>query len=109
MISSLKGILTHSGNNEILLDVNGVGYGVFITKKVSDNLPPIEGELRILTFLDVKETALTLYGFYDEKEQEIFKLLISVSGISSKIGSYDFVTRGISGNHRTHNRKSIYG
>lgn len=84
MISYLRGKLSVIQNKEIILDVNGVGYGVFITKKVKEHLPEINEEMSLITFLDVKENSLTLYGFFDVKEKEIFKLLVSVNGISSK-------------------------
>lgn len=89
MISLLKGKLIHRNKNEIILDVNGVGYQIFISKKVSDfiNDKPTDAssELTIHTHLDVKENSLTLFGFIDEKEKEMFKLLISVNGIGPKI------------------------
>ncbi|MBK7157624.1 MAG: Holliday junction branch migration protein RuvA [Ignavibacteria bacterium] len=89
MISLLKGKLIHRNKNEIILDVNGVGYQIFISKKVSDfiNDKPtdVSSELTIHTLLDVKENSLTLFGFIDEKEKEMFKLLISVNGIGPKI------------------------
>jgi len=84
MISYLKGKLLIIGNNEILLDVNGVGYSVFVSRKVRENLPELNEDFSLITYLDVKENSMALYGFYDVKEKEIFKLLISVSGISSK-------------------------
>lgn len=84
MISYLKGKFSAIQNNEIILDVNGVGYGVFITKKVKEHLSELNGEMSLITYLDVKENSLTLYGFFDMREKEIFKLLISVNGISSK-------------------------
>lgn len=84
MISYLKGKLINAGSNEILLDVNGVGYGIFVSKKVKENLPEQGLEYSLITYLDVKENALTLYGFFDLREKEIFKLLISVNGISCK-------------------------
>jgi holliday junction DNA helicase RuvA len=84
MISFLKGKLIVAGKNEILLDVNGVGYSVFISKKVKENLPELNEDFSLITYLDVKENSLALYGFYDVKEKEIFKLLVTVNGISSK-------------------------
>jgi Holliday junction DNA helicase RuvA len=84
MISYLRGILKHRFRNEILLDVNGVGYSVFVSKRVLESIPALNEEYSLITYLDVKENALNLYGFFDEKEKEIFKLLISVSGISAK-------------------------
>jgi Holliday junction DNA helicase RuvA len=84
MISYLRGTLKHRFRNEILLDVNGVGYSVFVSKRVLESIPALNEEYSLITYLDVKENALNLYGFFDEKEKEIFKLLISVSGISAK-------------------------
>lgn len=84
MISYIKGTLRNKHRNEILLDVNGLGYSVFVSKKVLESLPALNEEYSLITYLDVKENALTLYGFFDEKEREIFKLLISVSGISAR-------------------------
>ncbi len=84
MISHLRGTLKYKHRNEIVLDVSGVGYSVYVSKRVLENLPDINEEYSLITYLDVKENALNLYGFFDEKEKEIFKLLISVSGISAK-------------------------
>ncbi len=109
MISLLKGKLIHRNKNEIILDVNGVGYQIFISKKVSDfindKLTDVSSELTIHTLLDVKENSLTLYGFIDEKEKEMFKLLISVNGIGPKIAhnilthiSFEEIVSLISGN-----------
>jgi holliday junction DNA helicase RuvA len=84
MISYLKGKLISAVNNEIILDVNGVGYSIFISKKIKENLPELNEEYSLITLLDVKENSLTLYGFFDVKEKEIFKLLVTVNGISSK-------------------------
>ena len=109
MISLLKGKLIHRNKNEIILDVNGVGYQIFISKKVSDfindKLTDVSSELTIHTLLDVKENSLTLYGFIDGKEKEMFKLLISVNGIGPKIAhnilthiSFEEIVSLISGN-----------
>ena len=85
MISSLRGKLVYKSNNEIILDVNGVGYQVFVSKKVIERLKDLDTEHTIITYLDVKENSLQLYGFADEKEKGMYKLLISVSGIGPKI------------------------
>lgn len=85
MISYLKGKILFKRSAELIIDVNGVGYQVFITKKISE-LNKSEGdEISLFTYLDVKENVLNLYGFYDEKEKEIYKLLISVNGIGTKV------------------------
>lgn len=97
MISSLRGKIIYRKNNEIVLDVNGVGYQVFISKKVADKIQIVTlkdaidfinnkgPEITLVTLLDVKENSLTLYGFIDEKEKEIYKLLVSVNGIGPKM------------------------
>ncbi|MEO8446983.1 MAG: Holliday junction branch migration protein RuvA [bacterium] len=85
MISLLRGKLIHKNKNQVILDVNGVGYHVFISKKTSEKLTEINSEYTVITHLDVKENSLQLFGFIDEKEKEIYKLLISVSGIGTKI------------------------
>lgn len=85
MISSLRGNLIYKRNNEIILDVNGAGYQVFVSKKLSEKVTELNTEYSVITHLDVKENSLQLYGFIDQKEKEIFKLLLSVSGIGPKI------------------------
>lgn len=85
MIASLRGKIISIKGTEILIDVNGVGYHIFITKRLSDELPGIDSEFMVITHLDVKETSLILYGFADEKERELFKLLITVNGIGPKL------------------------
>ncbi len=84
MISSVKGILESAGKNEITVDVNGIGFNIFVTKSVMNSLPALNSEIKIITYLDVKENALNLYGFSDVREKELFKLLLTVSGISCK-------------------------
>ncbi len=84
MIVSLKGKILKRTKGEFVIECNGIGYQVFITKKLSENIPESADEINILTYLDVKENSLVLYGFFDEKEREIFKLLCTVSGISAK-------------------------
>jgi len=93
MISLLRGKVIHRKNNEIVLDVHGVGYQIFISKKLADKISrqstvisaDLDPDVTVITFLDVKENSLTLYGFTDEREKEIFKLLISVNGIGPKM------------------------
>ena len=85
MISSLRSKLIYNSNNEIILDVNGVGYQIFISKSVREKLTELNSEYSIITHLDVKENSLQLFGFISEKEKEVFKLLISVSGIGPKL------------------------
>ena len=85
MIASLRGKLISKGRNEAVIEVLGVGYYVFLSRTASELLSAIGEEYQVLTYLDVKENSLQLYGFSDLREKEIYRLLISVSGIGPKI------------------------
>lgn len=84
MIGYLKGKIISAKPTQIILDVNNVGYLIYISistfEKISDQ---IEVSLYIHTY--VREDALNLYGFYTEAEKEMFELLISISGIGPKV------------------------
>ena len=84
MISLLKGTLISKSGNEIILDVNGVGFSVHVSGKVRESLPAAGETFSVITYLDVKENSLMLFGFHDEREREMFRMLISVSGISAR-------------------------
>ena len=85
MISHLKGILYRKSPTEIVVDVNGVGYAVSIPLSTYEKLGETGFAVTILTYTYVREDILQLYGFATEAEREIFRLLISVSGIGPKI------------------------
>ncbi len=86
MIAQLTGILIDSTFTEAILDVNGVGYQVLIPMSTFDKLPrPDEKKsVTLLTHLQVREDALTLFGFATRQEREVFELLITVNGIGAK-------------------------
>lgn len=84
MITHLSGRLIEKTPTYVVIDCNGVGYFVNISLHTFSSLPETEG-LRLYTHLQVKEDSHTLYGFVDKMEREIFRLLISVSGIGSNI------------------------
>lgn len=84
MITFLRGKLIYVNNSELIIDVNGVGYSVHASKKLYSEIKD-KTEVSLFTYLDVKETSLQLYGFYDQKEKEIFKLLLTVNGIGTKL------------------------
>jgi holliday junction DNA helicase RuvA len=85
MFSHLKGILYRKSPTEIVVDVNGVGYAVSIPLSTYEKLGDTGSSVTILTYTHVREDILQLYGFATEAEREIFRLLISVSGIGPKI------------------------
>lgn len=85
MITSLKGSLTEVSPTSITININGVGYEVLIPLSTFDRLPKVDSECRILTYLHVREDILQLYGFSTHEEKDLFKLLISISGIGPKM------------------------
>lgn len=85
MIAFLEGKLSTIQEESLVVNVNGVGYQVFIPVSVA-NLLPAKGEMVALHIhTAVREDAITLYGFFLEKELALFKLLITVSGIGPKV------------------------
>ena len=85
MIGYLRGKVLYKNINTIILDVNGVGYEVLCSTSAADTLTvKKEGELYIYT--QVKEDAITLFGFINLEERAFFHKLISVSGIGCKMG-----------------------
>lgn len=80
MIAFLKGRLVEKTPTDIIIDCNGIGYQVHISL-YSYSLIKEQEAIQIYTYLQIKEDAHTLYGFIEKIERELFKLLISVSGI----------------------------
>ncbi len=84
MFAYLRGQLEHIDENYIVIDVNGVGYKVYIAASIFDKLPQKHHEVKVFTYLHVKEDIMDLYGFIDREQQSMFELLISVSGVGPK-------------------------
>jgi Holliday junction DNA helicase RuvA len=84
MIYRLVGELVSKKEDFIIVDVNKVNYKVFISPKTHDLLPETGEELKIYTYLNVKEDALDLYGFSTELELGFFEKLISISGVGPR-------------------------
>ena len=82
MITHLKGKLAEKNPTHVVIDCNGIGYFVNISLHTYSNLTDNE-TIKLYTHLQVKEDAHTLYGFSSLAEREIFRLLISVSGIGT--------------------------
>lgn len=86
MITFLHGRLTHALPTQATIDVNGIGYEVFIPLSSYDKLPAVGQSLEILTHLHVREDAQVLYGFMTPAERDLFRLLVNhVSGIGPKL------------------------
>lgn len=84
MISFLNGTLSAVTVGSIIINVNGIGFEVFAPARTIDSMPPVGSEVTVYTFLSVKEDDLSLYGFTDRDELDIFKLLITVNGVGPK-------------------------
>lgn len=83
MISRISGTIEELGPNYAVVDVNGVGYKLFVTADALHTLK-IGTKAKMWTHMAVREDALDLYGFPNKNEQEFFALLITVSGIGPR-------------------------
>ena len=86
MISSLRGRLQSIGAGSAVIDVNGVGYQVFMPTSTLSGLGRLGKEVFLYTNLVVREDSLSLYGFSAEEELELFQILLGVSGIGPRLG-----------------------
>ena len=86
MISYIRGEFVAVEKEKVIIDVGGVGYGIFVPESAMGLLPQIGNEVKLHTYLNVREDAMQLFGFLTRDDLEIFKLLIGVSGIGPKGG-----------------------
>lgn len=84
MYSYIRGLLTEVENSFIVVEAGGVGYGIAIPASVVEELPAIGTEVKIYTHFAVREDGQTLYGFLYKEDREMFRSLITVSGIGPK-------------------------
>jgi Holliday junction DNA helicase RuvA len=84
MIAHLQGKLVEKTPTQVVIDCGGVGYHVNISLHTYSLLPTTDF-IKLFTHLQIKEDAHTLFGFVEKSEREIFKLLLSVSGIGASI------------------------
>jgi holliday junction DNA helicase RuvA len=83
VIASLTGEVSSSSNGQVIVDVGGVGYLVHSTSSVSASLS-IGQKVRFHTSLVVREDSMTIFGFLDAAQLEVFELLLSVNGVGPK-------------------------
>ena len=86
MISYVRGELAAVEPQKAIVDVGGVGYGVYMSQQALSVLPQPGNEVKLYTYLNVKEDAMQLFGFLTKDDLDIFKLVIGVSGIGPKGG-----------------------
>ena len=85
MIAQISGTLAHKLPGEVIVDVGGVGYQVFIPLNVFYRLPEVGSSVRLYIHTHLREDALQLFGFQAAEEKQVFLLLNSVSGIGPKL------------------------
>lgn len=85
MISYIKGELTEVSETSIVVETSsGIGMNIIVPQTVIDKMPPCGSMVKIYTYLNVKEDSMTLYGFINREDVDIFRLLITVNGIGPK-------------------------
>lgn len=84
MIGYIKGILTEIGEETIVLENQQIGFLLRIPGLVFEQLPAVGEEVKLYTYMHVREDAISLFGFLSRDELHIFKLLLSVSGVGPK-------------------------
>ncbi len=82
MITHLKGRLVEKNPTDVVIDCNGIGYLVHISLHTYSQIPDQEN-ISLYTYLQVKEDAHNLFGFSSKMERELFRLLLSVSGVGA--------------------------
>lgn len=86
MIGYIRGILEEADDQSIMIDNHGIGYRIFVPGSAFTGSLPIGDEVKVYTYLHVKEDAMQLYGFLTRDDLKIFKLLLGVNGIGPKAG-----------------------
>lgn len=85
MIATLEGILEYRGNDYVIINVGGIGFRVYVSGSTLSQLGTVKGKVSLYTHLHVREDNISLYGFASNEELALFRNLISVSGVGSKV------------------------
>ena len=86
MIAFVDGILESVYEDRAVIDINGLGFNVFISNMTMSLLPSVGSKIRLYTYTSVREDAFLLYGFLSRDELNLFRKLISVNGVGPKGG-----------------------
>ena len=73
MYSYIKGILETKNNDYIVIDVNGIGYKIYMPQTAIDNLPELEEKIKVYTYMQVREDDISLFGFNSQEELRMFE------------------------------------
>ncbi|MCI6997776.1 MAG: Holliday junction branch migration protein RuvA [Eubacterium sp.] len=86
MIGYVRGILEEADEQSVMIDNHGIGYRIFVPSSAFSGALPIGKEVKIYTYLSVKEDAMQLYGFLTRDDLRMFRMLLGVNGIGPKAG-----------------------
>lgn len=84
MYSYIKGILTDMEEDLVVIEAGGIGYNIYTTGQTFRFLPAMGQEVKLYTYLNVREDAMILYGFLTKDDLRVFRLLIGINGIGPK-------------------------
>jgi len=84
MIAFIEGILELAGDDSIVISAGGIGYEMLIPLSDMENLPSQGSEIKLYTYMSVREDGISLFGFSSRAELSMFKKLITVSGVGPK-------------------------
>lgn len=84
MIGYIKGVLAEVDTESIILETGNIGYNIRIPGMVLERLPAVGTELKLYTYMHIREDDISLFGFFSKDELEVFKMLLTVSGVGPK-------------------------
>ena len=85
MFAYIKGTLEEVHPQKVVLEVDGIGYEIMVPESILPKLPETGSQIKLYTYINVREDIQELYGFYNREEKSIFEQLITVSGIGPKV------------------------
>ena len=86
MFEYIRGVLQYKGTDYCVVDVNGVGFKIFISHITASGIGQAGETVTLFTYMNVKEDDISLFGFASREELSVFNMLISVSGVGPKMG-----------------------
>lgn len=84
MFAYIKGALELKSNGYIVIDINGLGYKIFMSQNNIDTIGELHDIIKVFTYVKVREDDISIYGFKTQEQLKMFELLISVSGVGAK-------------------------
>ena len=84
MFAYIKGLLEMKSSGYIVIDINGLGYKIFMSQNNIDSIGELHNIIKVFTYVKVREDDIIIFGFKTQEELKMFELLISVSGVGAK-------------------------